>query len=180
HVGLELGKVQHFHHQHALEHVLRGAGWPLGFRRRAPSVHGGERASFIRSLADLDRVPHGGRAQCDWKRSDLDRGASGVVTTLAEEATRLEALDQIDRVAVETVGTSVEGRPIRVVRIGATEPPTLEDRPEILLVGLQHGNEGFTREALLDLAEHLATTSDPTELDALASSGVVILPTLNP
>lgn len=102
------------------------------------------------------------------------------MTTLAEETTRLEALAENGRVAVEIVGESVEGRPIRVIRVGATEPPTLEDRPEILLVGLQHGNEGIAREALLDLAEHLATTSDPTELDALASSGVVILPTLNP
>lgn len=92
-------------------------------------------------------------------------------STLAQEATRIEALSHRPRVQVDTMGTTGEGNPIRLLRIG--EPPPAEDaRVPLLLVGMQHGNEPAGREALLDFAEWLADAPDgDTHLDLPGSSG---------
>src|SRR5699024_5290119 len=56
-----------------------------------------------------------------------DRNGDGW-TTLEEEAVFLEELAEMsERVSYSQVGTSVEGRPIRLVRVGFPEPPSDDD-----------------------------------------------------
>src|SRR5690606_18007551 len=95
------------------------------------------------------------------------------------EAARIDALLASGRVAVDVLGESVQGRPIRLLRIG-DPPPQVTDRAVLLYVGAQHGNEPAGREALLSLAEQLSTTTDPDVVSFLHQYGVLIVPTLNP
>lgn len=76
-------------------------------------------------------------------------------TTLAEEATLLAQLGDTERAEVDVVGSSVEGRPIRAVRLG-DPPPTVGTRVGAFMTGLYHGNEPSGREALLRVAAGFA------------------------
>jgi len=101
-------------------------------------------------------------------------------TSLEDEASLLASLAESGRVAVDVAGQSVLGRPLRVVRVGHPEPPSVDKRAALLLVGCQHGHEPAGREAILGLLQHLATTTDPDELLLLEEFGVVAMPTTNP
>jgi hypothetical protein len=76
-------------------------------------------------------------------------------STLDAEGARLGVLASTGRVAVDTVGASVQGRPVRLLRIGRP-PPAPGTRAVLLLMGAQHGDEPAGREGLLAAAEHLA------------------------
>jgi hypothetical protein len=76
-------------------------------------------------------------------------------STLDAEGARLGVLASTGRVAVDTVGSSVQGRPVRLLRIGRP-PPAAGTRAVLLLMGAQHGDEPAGREGLLAAAEHLA------------------------
>lgn len=93
--------------------------------------------------------------------------------TLAEEDTLVASLVATGRVAADTVGVSALGNPIRLLRLG-TGPSVL------LLTGCQHGPEKAGREALLNLASRLSTTSDQDELDFLDTYSLLVMPTCNP
>src|SRR5690554_5633861 len=99
--------------------------------------------------------------------------------TLEEESAAINDLLATGRVAVDVLGESVQGRPIRLLRIG-DPPPELSDRAVLLLVGGQHGDEPAGREACILFAQHLATTADSTEVAFLQQHGVLIVPTVNP
>lgn len=100
-------------------------------------------------------------------------------TTLEDEAAVLDQLPETGRVAIDVIGQSVEGRPIRLLRIGNPPPPP-HARAVVMLVGSQHGDEPAGREALIQLAVDLANGNLP-EFDAfLETHGVHIIPTPNP
>lgn len=99
--------------------------------------------------------------------------------TLEEESAAINNLLATGRVAVDVLGESVQGRPIRLLRIG-DPPPELTDRAVLMLVGGHHGDEPAGREACLNFAAYLATTTDPAELAFLRDHGVLIVPTINP
>lgn len=87
-----------------------------------------------------------------------------------------------DNLLVRIVGASQEGRPIPLLVLsnsGFTQAADLArlDRPIVFLVGLQHGNEPAGGEAMLVLAQELATGALKPLLDRLT---VVILPHGNP
>src|SRR5690625_5048847 len=85
-----------------------------------------------------------------------------------------------DRIGLAVIGETVEGRPLRVVRVGATTPPPLAAHPRSMLyVGGQHGNEGSPPEALFKLIRDLAETTDPNLLDYLDRTPLFIIPNLN-
>jgi len=111
------------------------------------------------------------------------RGGFGT-TPLAEETTFLTALAAASggRLAVDTVGTSVKGNPIRVLRIGYPAAPPKDTRSSrsVLFVGQQHGEEVHPREALFAFARDLAETTDPTLRAYLTAHPVYIMPTCNP
>ncbi|MFJ3582515.1 M14 family metallopeptidase [Streptomyces sp. NPDC090127] len=116
-------------------------------------------------------------------------------TTEAEERSFLSAADRAsDRVAVRTVGTTKQGRPIRLATIGAdahrdatggdaADPGGAAPRPgstTVLLVCTQHGDEPSGREACLTTVRDLAYARDEKTRRFLARTTVLVVPTANP
>lgn len=96
-----------------------------------------------------------------------------------------------------SIGTSVEGRPLWVLRLtaglgpppsdGAAGPdaagPLLPGRPQVKLVGNMHGDETVSRQVLVYLARELAAgyrRGDPRLVRLLNTTDVYVLPSLNP
>jgi hypothetical protein len=74
-----------------------------------------------------------------------------------DEATqRFADADQADHVTVTTLGQSVEGRPLFVVRIHPADDADPTAITTALLIGLQHGDEPAGGRALLELIADLA------------------------
>ncbi|MYL41291.1 FIMAH domain-containing protein [Virgibacillus salexigens] len=112
-----------------------------------------------------------------------DRNGDGWTTQEEELAFLEEVAATSDRVAYSEIGTTVEGRPLHLVRVGFPAPPTDEeiaDGRNMLVVGSQHGNEGAPREMALQLLRNLAFTDDPVLLDQLQEATILFIPTANP
>ncbi|QKY70372.1 M14 family zinc carboxypeptidase [Lentibacillus sp. CBA3610] len=105
-------------------------------------------------------------------------------TTHEEELAFLEDVaNQSERMTYSQVGTSVEGKPLHLVRVGFPEPPTdeeIENGRNMLVVGSQHGNEPAGREMALQLLRDLAFTENPELLDQLSETTVLFIPSANP
>ncbi len=105
-------------------------------------------------------------------------------TTHEEELAFLEELaTKSERVTYSQIGSSVEGRPIHLVRVGYPEPPSDEEIAagrNILIMGTPHGNEPAGREMTLKLMRDLAFTEEPELLDFLNEATVLFVPTPNP
>lgn len=105
-------------------------------------------------------------------------------TSLEEETGYLAALDAVsDRMAVDVIGASTLGRPIRLVRLGAPAPRTLAESAEgrvVLFTCSQHGDEPAGREGCLRQIRTLALSDDPAILEHLATTSVFFIPTANP
>lgn len=99
--------------------------------------------------------------------------------TLEQEAALIDSLVVTGRCEVDIIGESVQGRPIRLLRMGNPPPPP-DARPLVLLVGMQHGLEPAGREAILNMAQLLSTTSDAGLLSLLSTYGVHMIPSVNP
>ena len=112
-----------------------------------------------------------------------DRDGDGW-TTLDEEFEFIkEVAEKSDRVSYSQVGTSVEGQPFYMVRIGFPEPPSDEEIAEgrnILIMGTPHGNEPAGREMTLKKLRDLAFTDDQNLIDQLSESTILFIPTPNP
>lgn len=94
-----------------------------------------------------------------------------------EERSLLAAVDRHSGlVSVERIGTTKEGRPLRLVRIGSERPAA----PAVLLVCSQHGDEPAGREACLTLIRDLGYATDPATRALLSRTSVLVLPTANP
>jgi hypothetical protein len=89
---------------------------------------------------------------------------------LAERIRELEARHP-DRLSVEEVGRSAEGRPIYLLRLG-TGPR------RVLLWSQMHGDEPSATPALLDMAAFLL--SSPTSATLLERATLLLVPMLNP
>jgi hypothetical protein len=68
--------------------------------------------------------------------------------SLDEESALLDTLAGTGLVAVDEIGISVQGRPVRLLRVG-NPPPAADARAALLSIGSQHGNEPAAREGLL-------------------------------
>ncbi|WP_293695296.1 M14 family zinc carboxypeptidase [uncultured Agrococcus sp.] len=105
-------------------------------------------------------------------------------TTLPEEEQFLTDLEGAsDRIAVDTVGESVQGRDLRLVRVGYPTAPTeaeIASKPTLMINCTVHGNEWTPREACLNFLRDLALTEDPETLRMLSDYAVVVNPTVNP
>lgn len=98
-------------------------------------------------------------------------------TGQSEEQEFLAAVDRAsDRVGIERIGTTKQGRPLQLVRIGAHRPAA----HTLLLICSQHGNEPSGREACLSTVRDLAFARDRATGTFLSRTNVLVLPTANP
>jgi hypothetical protein len=88
-----------------------------------------------------------------------------------------------ERVRVVEIGRTLQGRPINMFIFGYPEPlasaALISESPTTLIQCHVHGNEPSMRESCLILARELAFTDDPTLIQIMERSTVLIVPTLN-
>lgn len=95
-------------------------------------------------------------------------------TTEAEETAFLAAVDRDSaRLSVRTVGTTAQGRPLRLATLGT-------GATTVLLICSQHGDEPAGRETCLSTLRDLAYAQDPATRSFLARTTVLAVPTANP
>jgi Zinc carboxypeptidase len=104
-------------------------------------------------------------------------------TTHEEELEFLRQVDRAtDRVKVNRIGETAQGRPLHLVRL-ADQAPREKDalrEPTVLLVCSQHGNEPAGREACLKALRDLAFSEHPAVLELLATRSFLFVPSANP
>lgn len=117
-------------------------------------------------------------------RTGFEQRGGSSWTTQREETGFLAELDRIsDRMTVSQLGTTRQGRPLRLVTVG--QPGRL-DRAQVaagssvLFLCTQHGNEPAGREACLQTARDLATDTSRQTTELLRSTTVLLVPTANP
>ncbi|MFG3504958.1 M14 family metallocarboxypeptidase [Streptomyces sp. NPDC047821] len=94
----------------------------------------------------------------------------------AEEERFLAAVDRAHaHVSTTRVGTTQQGRPLRLVRISTAPTPHT-----LLLICSQHGDEPSGREACLSTVRDLAYAQDRETRRFLARTTVLVVPTANP
>ena len=105
-------------------------------------------------------------------------------TTHEEEVAVVEAIAAAsDRVSLETIGETYEGRPVQLATVGYPAPPAREDvadGPSVYIMCTIHGPERSGREACMILLRELAFSDDPRIIDILSRTTVLITPTANP
>ncbi len=105
-------------------------------------------------------------------------------TTHQEEVALVAAIAAAsDRVRLETIGTTLQGRPIQLAVIGDGAPGSATEIAAgdvVLISGTVHGTERSGREGAMMFLRHLAFSNDPWVEEILAGTTVLLNPTLNP
>ncbi|WP_327327266.1 M14 family metallocarboxypeptidase [Streptomyces sp. NBC_01210] len=97
-------------------------------------------------------------------------------TSQPEEQEFLAAVDRgSDRVSVGRIGTTKQGRPLQLVRIGAQHTSNT-----VLLICSQHGDEPSGRDACLSRIRDLAYARDSETRRLLSRTRILVVPTANP
>ncbi|GAA1159426.1 M14 family metallopeptidase [Ornithinicoccus hortensis] len=119
----------------------------------------------------------------DGPRTGFEERGGSSWTTLEEEQSFLREVDDLsDRVSISRAGTTLEGRPMDLVQIGA-EPRTKGEvaaGSSVLFACTQHGNEPAGRESCLQLIRDLALDNSPATRRLLDRSTILVIPTVNP
>ena len=132
----------------ATERLLAGAGLAVAPVPGAPLGAAGDSFSVFRSF---------------------DKPIAGIRATLAAWA----AADTL--IHVDSIGASIEGRPILAVKIGAAADAP--NRPNVLFMGTHHAREWVSTEMAMRLIRWLADSAPP---GLLASRDVWVIPVENP
>ncbi|MFD3955509.1 MULTISPECIES: M14 family metallopeptidase [Streptomyces] len=151
---------------------------PSGLPRRGPGVR--RRSAVVAGVLAALAVPFAiapAEAAPRPPRTAFETSDGARWTGLGEEQAFLGAVDRAsDRVTVDRIGTTEEGRPLQLVRIGQPRPAATT----VLLICSQHGDEPAGREACLTTLRDLAFAEDRTTRAFLSRTTVLVLPTANP
>ncbi|MGW0738062.1 M14 family metallopeptidase [Streptomyces sp. NPDC002851] len=129
-------------------------------------------AAPLLSAPAVAGTPQDAPPRTGFERTDGERW-----TTQSEEQKFLATVDkENDDVALETVGTTEQGRPLQLVRLGSGH----RTAATVLLVCTQHGDEPSGREACLSKLRDLAYAEDPATRAFLSRTSVLVIPTANP
>ena len=140
------------------------------------------RTMAARSRAEIAR----GGARTTGGPPPFGQGRMAGFWTLQEVHGRLQQMvdDDLDDVVadrIDTIGTTLQGRPIEALRLGRTvaEPDT---RPAVFFSALTHAREPGGMQALMYFADHLLQGygSDPVATHLLDDRVIVIVPIVNP
>jgi Zinc carboxypeptidase len=115
-------------------------------------------------------------------RTPFEKSNGANWTTVPQENRFLRRLDAMsDRVVVDTVGRSVQGRPLQLVQVGAPPAPQPEavNGSVAFFTCSVHGDEPSGRESCMIMARDLAFTDDPSWLRLLRDTTVLFI-TANP
>nr|MBV6628985.1 hypothetical protein [Oceanococcus sp. HetDA_MAG_MS8] len=123
-------------------------------------------------------------AQDSLPRTGFEQTQGARWTTHEEELSFLAEVDALtERIDIQTIGWSHEGRPLQLVRLGHPRPVSLsaaQSMPVELHICTQHGNEPAGREACLIALRDLALSTDPVLIDQMARQLTLFIPTANP
>lgn len=109
-------------------------------------------------------------------RTGFERTHGARWTSQDEEQRLLATVDKASaQVSVDRIGTTKQGRPLQLVRVGARHAPTT-----VLLICSQHGDEPSGREACLTQIRDLAYAKDKATQRFLARTTLLVVPTANP
>ncbi|MFI5805217.1 M14 family metallocarboxypeptidase [Streptomyces sp. NPDC051561] len=143
-------------------------------RRRVLAALLGTAALAVPLVAAPAQAGDGGRPG---PRTGFETSHGARWTTQPEEQDFLAAVDRAaSRVSVSSIGTTKQGRPLQLVRIGEGRHTT----STVLLICSQHGNEPAGREACLSKVRDLALARDHRTRDFLRTTTVLVVPTANP
>ncbi|MEV2216704.1 M14 family metallocarboxypeptidase [Streptomyces sp. NPDC050997] len=124
--------------------------------------------------ASLVAVPAAATEQAP--RTGFEQSNGARWTSQPEEQTFLAAVDRASaHVSVAPIGTTKQGRPLQLVRIGAGHASN-----KVLLVCSQHGDEPSGREACLTTIRDLAYAKDRPTRRFLERTTLLVVPTANP
>ncbi|HVE99458.1 MAG TPA: M14 family metallocarboxypeptidase, partial [Mycobacteriales bacterium] len=133
-------------------------------------------------LLALAPAPHGVAA--DPPQTGFEQNGGTAWTTHEEELAFLKAVDDgSDRVQIDVIGRTAEGRPLHLVRLGHPTPrpvSALSAEPVELHVCSQHGNEPAGRDACLISLRDLAFTTDAELIQQMTDTTIMFVPTANP
>ena len=139
---------------------------------RARLAQLGWRAEQIVTLDDRARAAPGAQRATTVYRS-FDDPARGVRFFLDSIATANPT-----RAHVENIGTSVEGRPLLALKIGAADDAP--SRPNVLFMATYHAREWAATEMALRLIKHLVANRHQRTDSLVAGRDIWILPVVNP
>ncbi|MBM4008289.1 MAG: hypothetical protein FJ285_01705 [Planctomycetes bacterium] len=136
---------------------------------------------FIEDVESLVRAEHDRLSRPPQEGGVADDAWFSDFKNLAAIEARLEALVALrpDRASLFTVGTSIEGRVIRGIRISALPVGTVA--PAVVLNGTQHAREWGATMTCMYMADRLVETadSDPVVAQILARTEVLVIPVVN-
>jgi hypothetical protein len=129
-----------------------------------------------RLLAKLKAAP-------DELRTPFEESNGAEWTTVEEGQRFWRQLDRSsDRVEVDRIGRSVQGRPLQLVQVGNPAPESLREAADgsVLMYNCSiHGDEPSGREACMQLARDMAASEDPA-VERLLSRTTVLFLNSNP